>query len=706
VRRAGQDTDGATKRRLHPGRSRALLALTLGFAAPAAAQAPDLTLTPRWAIDRFQTGRAVLELELSRPLTDERLALLIGSLDVSALIDVRGTQVRYRPIAGRLPSGDSEVVAYRVGADGSWTEIGRAPLRVLTRSGLESGTLTPSVDLSSTGQLDQRVGDGDPPPVRRTYQDVTLNLGVQAQAARSGWQLSTQASALGVTQETQRLRWSDLQGDAPAIDLSAYRIQVARGRAALSFGSVTGGANRHLLSGFGSRGISAGIGVGRFATVEAALMNGTNVVGWTNLLGLAESAHRIGVGTLSLELMPSRPGALHLDVSGMDASVLPATSFNQGAVTDAEESRGLGIQVALSDAKQRIRFAGGISRSRFLNPADPLLAGDTGVVAVRPTARTARYGELSLQLLQGAAIAKSVPASLGLSLRHERVDPLYRSTGAYLQADAESNGVDLTGSVGPLSLQAALSGNRDNLGDIPSILTTRTRSRSLNAALPVGSLVGAGPDAWYWPSLSWSWQRVRQFGAGVPVNGDFAESHVPDQWSTSQSASLTWARTRWTLAYRWNQSFQDNRQPGREQADFRGIVHGLSLGLNLSGRLTTSLDVSVERQRSFETRTTQRLERAGGSLQWQITATTALSAALSQSWGLDPLGQQRTRNTEHQLELSQGFNLYRRLESGSQGRLFVRYARTRAATLPFEPVSLIAPRVFWTVNAGASLRLY
>jgi hypothetical protein len=119
-----------------------------------------------------------------------------------------------------------------------------------------------------------------------------------------------------------------------------------------------------------------------------------------------------------------------------------------------------------------------------------------------------------------------------------------------------------------------------------------------------------------------------------------------------------------------------------------------------------STDLSVERQKSFETGVTQRLERLGGSAQWQVTRTTSVSGTLSQSWGFDPLAAQRTRNTEYQGELSQGFNLYRRLDSGTQGRLFVRYARTRAAFYPFQPVALLSPRTVWTLSAGGSLRVY
>lgn len=674
-----------------------------------AATASDSTppvATARWAADRVQASRSALELDLSRALgPGERLAMVIGNTDVSAGLELAGTRARFRPVGWRLPAGDAEVVTYLVDAAGGWREIGRAPLKVATRLGFERARVAPSIDLNSTGQLDHSVDPGQVPG-RGAYQDLTVRIGIENSVAHRGWELQAQGNVVGVTQESQRLRWAARQIDAPALDLADYRVQVARGGVRLALGNVTAGANRHLINGFGSRGLSAGVRLGPVASFDAAVVNGSNVVGWSNPLGLARSDHRIALGTLSLELLPNRPGGLHVDVSGLDGSLLPETGFTQGAATDAEESRGFGFQVMASDARQRVRFSGGIARSRFVNPGDPLLFGDTAVVAVQPTTRSARYGELGLQLLQDLKLGGTTAASLAATVRHERVDPLYRSVGGYLQSDVQNDGLDLTGSVGALSFQAAATAARDNLGKLAAVLTSRTRTRSVSVAAPLGQLLGLPPTVWALPALNYSWQRTRQYGEGLPDEGGFQATHVPDQWSTAQTGSAAWSAPTWTLTYRWNQSFQDNRQTGRESADFRGIVHGVSLGLNAIRGLTPSLDVSVERQKNFESGLTQRTERFGGSAQAQLTRTTAFSGSVSEAWGFDPFADQRTRNTEFQVELSQGFNLYRRVDGGTQARVFVRYARTRASLLPTIPVSGLVPRVMWTFNAGGSIRLY
>src|SRR5690606_3892923 len=227
-----------------------------------------------------------------------------------------------------------------------------------------------------------------------------------------------------------------------------------------------------------------------------------------------------------------------------------------------------------------------------------------------------------------------------------------------------------------------------------------------SGALPLGPLVGAAPDAWYWPSLTANWQQVHQFGDGLPVDGGFSESHVPDQLSTNVTANVSWLHTIWNLTYSWNRSHQDNRQDGREQADFRTTVHALSLGLDPWTRISAGADVSIERQHHYETGTTQELERIGGNARLNLTRSTTLMGSVSYSRGVDPFAEQRTRNTEYNAELSQGFTLYGRHDGGTQGRVFLRYARTRAALLPFQTPSLIDPLITWTMTAGASFRLY
>jgi hypothetical protein len=675
-------------------------------AAPTEADAMPFRVVARWDSSRYLSGRTTLTFDLARSLAPgERLAVLIGSSDVSGAVRVHGRRADYDPAALRLPSGTTDAVVYVVSRDGEWREAGRATLRVRTRAGLDRNAATPSVDLASSGQLGQHVPGGAPEPARRTWQDLTLRLGFTGLGARGSWETSFQSNAVGVSEKTQRLRWGERQERAPALDLTDYRMQVLRGPVRVAVGNLSVGANPYLLSGFGSRGITASAQVRRGIAIETGVLNGTNVVGWDNLLGVSNGDHRMLTAGVDLELVPGRPGAFEVDIQALEGAVLPRTSYTQGAVTDAERSRGYGVQLRLSNASQRIRLAGGITRSRFRNPNDPLLQGDTTLVPVRSETRAARSGELGIDLLRELRLFRSTRASLGATARHERIDPLFRSVGAFVQGDMQQNTAELNGTVGALVFQGVIARGRDNLANIPSILTTHTTRRALSLAAPIHGLLGMTARAWL-PLATFRWEGTIQAGDAVPVNGDFAATHVPDQYNRLRAASLSWSPDRFQIAYRWDESLQDNRQVGRERADIRARVHGLSIALNGSPRVTPALEASVERQDIRETAQQQRTSRVGTAIQAQVTRTLAFSANLAHTWSFDPFGERRTRNVELQSELSQGFTLYRAVDGGTQGRMFLRYARTRAVFLPFTPDPSAVPQLMWTLNGGTSIRLF
>lgn len=658
----------------------------------------------QWDSSRFRSSRAPLQLTLTRPLSPgQRVALLVGHMDVSGAIEVRGLQVTYTPELVRLPAGASDVVAYIVEADGTWYEVARAPLRVRSAAGFDGSAREAIADLSSAGALVDHQ-PGNPTGGRDPFQDVTLRLGVNGRVARNGWELSLQSNALGASRKEQRLRWAEHGADAPRLDLTDYRLQLNRGGVRAAVGNVTAGANRYLLSGFASRGVTAGAQWGRVLTVDAAMTGGSSVVGWDNPLGVGQPDHRLTSTTLGLELIPARPGAIHVDLTGLEGAVLPRTGVTQGAVTDAERSHGYGVQVTAADAAQRLRFSGGLARSRFTNPADPTL-GPAGVVPVTAVARTARFGELVFQAIPERLVRGRTRAALGTTLRYERVDPLYRSVGAYVGADVQQEGAEFTGMLGALALQGAASRGRDNLAGLTSVLTTRTGRRAIHAAAPVAGLLGVAPRSWL-PAATFAWERTTQVGDGVPDNGDFAPSHVPAQWSYQRAATLTWTWPRVTAAWRWTGSMQDNRQPGRERSDLKARVHALSLALTGWPSITPSVEGSVERQDFAETATQQRTTRFGGGMQATLRQTMGLTANLSRTWSFDPFAQRRVRQMEMQGEVSRAFSLYRTGASGSQGRLFVRYARTRARFLPVVPDPALVNQLTWTVHAGSSLRLF
>jgi hypothetical protein len=680
-------------------------------AAPVAAApepaVPDLAVVADFPLDRWLAAGDPVRLRLSRPLAagDGRLAVLVGRTDVTSLTRVTGSEVTYAPAGLRLPTGETEMVTYLVTGAGEWRELARVPLRILTRSGFQQAAVRPALDLVSDGQLGRGGNGAEGQPGRERYQDLTSHMGFQATLARPGWTLRTQANALGVSQEQQRLRFSQLGLEAPAVDLSDYLVAVESGRVSASVGHVSFGTSRHLASGFASRGATGAVRLHPGVSVGLAAVGGASMVGWSNALGLSRPGHRIFSGNVDFELVPTRPGAVRLALSALDGSVLPVAGYTQGAVNDAERSRGVAVEVGASDARQRVRVAAGLTRSRFVNPPDALLDQGATVVRVRSTTRTARFAEATLNLVQNRRIAAGVLATLSGNVRHEKVDPLFRSVAAAPRADYQQNVVGGSATVGALALQYSHTSGRDNLAHLGSILTTKALDDQLNATLPLGSLVRAGAEAWWWPGLTFGYQVNRQAGEGVPDSGGFSASHVPDQLSRNRTVQLAWQRPAWNLTYRFNRTDQDNRQTGRERADFRGLVHGLTLGTTPVPALTLSLDLSHERQRSFETDELQRTRRVGGQAEWRVFRWTVLQGFASESWSDDEPRTQQARNLELRAEVSQGLNLYARPASGTQSRAFVRYSRTAARNAGGE-VGFVPERVLWSVAAGMSMQLY
>lgn len=669
--------------------------------------APSLGVEAEWEPTQWLPSHARPALRLSRPLVSphERLGLVLRGVDLSDLLEVRGPRAVLRTDLSRLPAGEHELLVFVVTRERAWEEVARLPLRVQFRAGLERVALRPGVELTSTGQLDRR----DPPDVeptdRSAYQDLTLRLAVEGETARDGWTVALQGNAVGVSRAEQRLRFAELEGRAPLLDLADYSVQLRRDRLAFTIGHQSAGTHRFLPNNFGSRGVGGRAQLGSALTFGGALLHGTQLAGWSNPFGLSTPAHRLATADMGVEFVPSRPGALALSLSAVDGSLLPLTNFTQAAATDAETSRGGGLHVAASDLTQRIRVQLGYARSRFRNPGDPLLAGDDHVVAVETDTRSARYGELAMDLVPQTVVVGQ-PVLLQVVGRHERVDPLYRSVGAFVAADRDVNGADLTSTLGPLSLRAGAVTSRDNLQRLPSVLTTRTNETSVGVATPLGGLLPRAPALL--PTVSYAWQRTHQRSDELPEDGAFELSHLPDQVSRNETVEAQWHVGSSLLSYRWNASHQDNRQPGRQAADFLTVVNLLSLGGTLRTGFEASVDLSRERQTLYEQSLTQQLDRIGASARWQPLARTDLLAVLSHALGDQPTIESRTRNTELQLELSRGFDLYRRFDGGTQGRVFIRYARTRAVVHPFTGAAqpLLDARITWTLNAGGSIRFY
>jgi hypothetical protein len=676
--------------------------------APAEAP-PALTATPSFDGEVHVAADAPLALTLSRvPLPGEgRLAVVVGTTDLTALFERDGTRLRWTPRAFRLPAGDHELTLYLATADGRWQEVGRWPLKVLSRGGFAKASIDPALTVNNTGQIVAGQSGAAPPPARARFQDVGGTGGLQTTHVRGPWTVQSQLNLVGAGRRADALRFGERGDAASRIDLSDYLVRVERRGAVLALGHVSFGANRHLVNGFASRGLTASVG-GTRATLAVAAMNGSSVVGWSNFSGLERDGHRVTAANLGLELLPDRPGGFRIDASLLDGSVRPVTGVSAGGIVDAETSDGMGVTLSASTPSQRLTVSGGLSSSRFLNAADPQLGGDTALVPLRAVRRQARFADVRAVLLQNRRLFGAVATSLSAAARHERVDPLFRSVAAPTQADLQQNVVEVTAAVDALQLQLAHTRTGDNLDRVASVLTTRGRISAVQLGVPLAQLLRVTTRAELLPTLAYGQHRTRQRGNGTPVNGDFRPVDIPDQSNVVHDASLQWQGARWRLAYRFNRSAQDNRQPGRETSDLVARTSALSLGVTARAGLELSVEGALERQENRELAQVGRVRRLGLGADWRITPRTALSGALSVTASDDEPRTSESDDVESRVELSRAFNLWANRAGDTRGRLFVRWGRQSADVLRVDPASGGGPetRAAWTLVSGVGLRLF
>ena len=666
------------------------------------ATAQDLSATLRndgeW-ISSFQT----LEFILSRPLTPgEHLELVAGTTDVSDLCTVHGDTLVYQPRAVSLPPGPLSVTLSLI-TQGTWEQVATFSVNVLTATALEKASIIPSLSIANKGQpAEDHFPDGIAGG-RGTFQELNGQFGMKIEAERVGFQAGLGFNFVGVSYRQEALRFAEKNEDAAKIDLSSYLLDLRTGGGALLLGHFMHGRERHLLNGFTSRGISASIVVAPYADFSAAAMNATNIVGWDNLSGLDNPLHRVYSGTLGLEILPSTPGTVRIEASYARGSQLPISNFNQGQITDAEKSEGGAIRLQLADPGRNITLDAGLAKARFTNPPNPFAPEEAGIVPTEPTTRQARYADITWDVLRDGTLFSVLPARLSLGFRHERVDPLYRAVGVSVRSDNLQNIYEMRGGIGPLQADVTHLQSEDNLDGLASVLKTLSRQTGTNISFVPSLLSGALPS-WI-PALAYGRNRTHQFGASTPTNSDFTETRVPDQVTTTQTASVECQVSVLRAGYRGTHTLQDNRQAGRENADAVNRTHGLALSISPLQQLAMTIEGSLESLESLETNTIVRTKRVGLGLSALLLpgVSTVLNGSFSSSENDD--GSNTQEQASYSLEASYAFDLTSSFVFKWRGQLFMRYAWNEAVTSNalFDLHSLTRA---WVITTGVSFNFF
>lgn len=685
---------------LRPGLERSaatlvVLASALTLALPSAVRGQ--TVTSSLPAEGFVDADTPIEVRLDRPLEEgERLALWIGDQDVTSLARPMARGLAYRPDRFPLPSGTGEVRVHLV-SGGRWREVGAFPLRVRGGLGFESASFDPRLSLGLDSRLAEHHAPEESAPSRETYADLEGELALETRQAHRAFDLTATAKLVGASYRQRALRFGEEGEEAPRIDLADYTLAASAGdRARLTVGHVRVGDHRHLLRDHGSRGAALSVEAGRRVELSAALVGGSRTVGWDDPFGAGDPDHRIWSAGVGVEAT-STPGALRFDATVMGGAVRPRSGFDRGAVVDSETSRGVGLRVRARGLDRRLTLDAGLARSDFDNPEDPALAGDTTLVEVEEVAGVAGYVDASLDVLRGLPLGGRT-ATLSVGFRQERVNPLYRSVGARVRSDVLTRELDVRTEIAGVTVTATVGSDRDNLDDLPSILTSHTDRTGVTLGLPMERVVGRR-STWL-PRIQLRADRTHQFGEALPENGGFQPGHVPDQVSDRYTAGADWRWSRFSLGYRWNASRQDNRQEGREDADLEGSRSALALGFEPDRSLRLGLDLGLERSENLERDEVDEARDVGARVEWTPFQRARLSVRWSRTDAEDRAGvRERTQST-----LDARISSAVPGASAVDGQAFLRFSHRRS-TRSDAVLGTDDRRETWTVTTGLSLTL-
>lgn len=681
--------------------------------APAAEQdrGAALPLEVRWNVapGTVLGSREILRLELTRPVepAEGRLAVLLGETDITALTALDGRTLVYRPLVEGLPRGESEVRVFRVGeGSGDWEEVGRVSIRVEVAPGVDRAGFDPRLSITGGGPLASGLfpvvaGAGTDP-----RQDVTGQLDLEAELVGGTTTVTLEANLQGVSRRENALRFREMEGSAPLVDLGSYGARVGGPGVTLEMGHLSTGNHPDLIRSFSARGVQLRAEPVQGVELAVAALQGSGTVGWRPVLGLGDAGHRVLTGQVGVELVPGRPGGLRLEGVVMDGSRLPIATFGRGEIRDAETSSGAGLRVVGSTPGQRLRGEVTVARSRYENPADGAVAPEVAALATPEAPRSAVRGDVALVLLERVELPGGLRGSLQAGYRWGRVDPLFRTIGSYVRPDVEERIWELQGSLGPMTARATLDRSVDNLDRIPTILRTRTDRSALNLNLPLASLPGVagGRAASVLPSVTYQFNQTHQLGETLPVDGGFSPTHVPDQMNDVHNLSLAWQTRRVRVGVRGGYSVQDNRQEGREGDDFRNVTTALSLGLTPWTWLDLGADVSVEEASNEGQDRTDRTTGLNLSLTARPGWETGVRISFAPNRVRDAEGLRERTTGNLSAELSKRFRLGGAGSPGS-GSAFLRFDRRTSTRLDL-PLGVDDASRVWNLTSGLTLSLF
>lgn len=617
-------------------------------------------------------------------LSSTSLAFFIGKTDVTSFFNHEGANVyRYDASELALPAGTKQLIVYdRTGNQADWNEIGTLELKVLTQSGFSVSKITPNIELNVNSKLsDSRSGDAQEPD-RTTYNDFDSNISFESEHKKNGLTITSNSNIVSTTHREAALRFGEKGNKAPKVDLSEYIVSAVKGNTKVQLGHISQGNNPLLVNGLSNRGLNIEHQISKRISVGLAAQSGRQITGYNHLLGFTTSKSKIYTGTVGIELL-ERPGAAKLEVSYINGTTVAESNFDEGQVPTAEDNSGYGLRLTTNSKSGKLTTDTAFARSRYDNPTeDTLEFNGEQLVDVKPTTNNAYYTDIGYKLLSDYKLSDTISTDLSVNVRYGRVDSEYQSLAASPNPDEELKEIGFTGQLGLVGYQAKYNLSRDNLEDIATILTTQTSSTQVSLNTSLKELFAKDkPDSMAYkllPELSFSAQRVHQYAKNSPAteDSDFNDTnHLPNQLNLTFNNDLTWGFEKWDLGYQTEWSDQDNKQVGRDQADFKALGHQVSVNYRPKDTVTLGLSAGKIRNKDLEQEIKRYDTTYGLNIDWNITPTVTLSASHNKNRNKDSKDISKSLNTTNEVKVSYQFKVPTPQGKKLPGQAYLRYAR-------------------------------
>lgn len=617
-------------------------------------------------------------------IATDGLLFFIGDTDVTSFFSRESDSIySYDALELPLPSGKSTLTVY---ADSN--EVGSTELQVLSKSGFSISKVTPAVEINFNSKLsDSRSGDS-PPPDRTTYNDIDSSIRFESEHEKNGLSVKSSSNILSTSNREAALRFGERGEDAPKIDLSEYIVTAVKNKTRVQLGHISQGNHPLLVDNLSNRGLTVEKQIGERVTVGFAAQSGREITGYSDILGFTTNESKIYTGTFGIDLLKERPGGAKLELSYINGTTIAESNFDEGQVPTAEDNSGYGIRLTTTSKSGKLTTDTAYARSRYNNPTEGTLEfNGEKLVDVKPTSDNAYYTNISYQLLQDHKLNNTISTDLSVNLRYSRVDSEYQSLAASPNPDEELKEVGFNGQLGLVGFQAKYTNSRDNLENIASILTTETNSTELSFTTSLKDFVDTeNPDSFshkLLPALSLSAQRVHQHALNSPDTdiSDFNDnSHLPNQVNLTIVNDLTWGFDKWDVGYQTEWSNQNNKQLGRDAADFKTLGHSVNTTYRPNENITLGASIGRIRNSDLEQGIIRYDNTYSLNLDWNISNKVTLSAGYNRNRNNDDKDISKSLNTTNDLKLSYQFNLPTQIGKKLPGQAFIRYARQSAKT--------------------------